>query len=433
MRSEKFETLKVPAYSIGDNSRCFLSEPVKFLKSKSIKCLRSINELCAYNNALMLQLLNAQHRPRKMTASQEAAAQEFAIVIESCKHTHDNCTQISYVNDGSISAEVLESLGDDVYEDIHFSFVINDTKIVSATVKFGCNNELTCSADDLEPSPKITQAIRIDFVNANENRAERRVRMKSRGYNNDEMMVASRRRPLNETATASEMVFDYFRNDSLGNFHMRLPQSRRGKCTLNEDDVDQFDAIRFNENSQTSCRVELTRDASVNATVCQQAQQQLIHFLFNTLNLTSNYSRDSYSSDVFVSKVWTPQFDYDAWTRVSVHNVPHWSPEMHESEKMLTCGHIITSANYKFHYSTIKTSGTSKYEHFIELALVEFGHVDELQMPSDDDNGTTSVEIQINVQFINLSQKTVKNHASVMDNMSLHFIGALLFAIYVSH
>jgi hypothetical protein len=422
MRSEKFQSIKVPAYTVGDSARCFLTEPVKFLKSKSIKCLRSISDLCSYNNGLMLQLLNAQHRPRRMTASREASADVFAIVIESCKHTHGNCTRISYAND---SAEVLELLGDDVYEDIHLAFVTNDTKILSATVKFGCSNELTCDGDDFEPSPKLMQTIRIDFVNANENPRERRVRMKSRGYNNDETIVASRHRPLNESDSASEMVFDYFRNDTDSNFQLVLPRSERGKCKS-----DQFDAIRFNENSQTSCRAELTRDASSNFTVCQQIQHQLIHFLFGALNLTSNYSRDGYLSDVHVSKFWTPRFGVEAWSRVSVHNMPQWSPEMQESEKMLTCSHIITTANYKFLYSTVKTSGTKKHENFIESVLVEFGHVDELHVPLDDENGTTThVEVRINVQFVNLFQKAVKNHASVMRLsfvvFTLHFIGAL--------
>ncbi|KAG5683637.1 hypothetical protein PVAND_012908 [Polypedilum vanderplanki] len=430
LKSEKYEPINVPASTIGEDSRCFLTEPVKFLKSKSIKCLRSINALCSYNAELMLQLLNAQHRPRKMTAM-SSSKDVFDVVIESCKHTHNNCTQISttYANDNgssSINAEVLELLTEDVYEDIHFKFLINDTKILSATVKFGCNNELTCNVDDFEPSPKIMQTIEIEFVNINENRNEKRVRMKSRGYKNDETIFASRYRPLNDTANASEMIFDYFHNDTK-NFIMKLPQIKHGsKCHLMND---QYDQISFNENSQISCRVELTRDANINFTICQQAQQQLIHFLFNTLNLTSNYSRDGYLSDVYVSKFWTPRFDVDSWTRVSVHNMPYWSPEMQESEKMLTCSHIITTANYKFFYSTVKTSGTKKYENFIKSVLVEFGHVDELQLPPiDDDNNTmTHVDIQINVQFIGLSQKTVKNHAIVMKfDFLIIFIGVLL-------
>ena len=101
---ESFQTIKIPAYNIGgDNSQCMLNEPVKFLNSKSIKCLRTISELCSYNNGLMSQLINSQlfRRPSKSYAAsstnEEASVETFNVVVESCKHSLDsfNCSQIS--------------------------------------------------------------------------------------------------------------------------------------------------------------------------------------------------------------------------------------------------------------------------------------------------------------------------------------------------
>lgn len=219
-KAESFQTIKVPvAFNIGDNSRCLLNEPVKFLNEKSIKCLRSINELCSYNNQLMLQLFNSQlfHRPPKMTAS-AVSNETFGVVVESCKHSSDNCTQVSYVNDGSSNdgdAEVIEFLGDEVYENIQIEFVINGTKIVSALAKFTCRNNLVCgNGDDLDPT-KLIQNIEVRFRNFNDaKKGVERIRDSSRGYNDGDAIFASRLRPLNESASTSELAFDLFRNDT---------------------------------------------------------------------------------------------------------------------------------------------------------------------------------------------------------------------------
>lgn len=430
-RSEKYQTIDIPALTIGDSSNCFLTEPVMFLKSKSIQCLRSQSDLCSYNNNLLSQLMHTRlfHRPPKSTSSQEMS-DVFNIVIESCKHTFDNCTQISSMNVGDRSInnkfnaeeirKYLNDFDDDVFEDIHLTFHINDTQIISATVKFGCHNELTCSNNDELETTKIIQNIQINFVNANENRMERRIRKKERGFNDNELIIASRFRPLNESITSptssTEMIFDYFRNDTIDNksFFMRLPGiAANGKCLM--DDTHN-DAMRFNENSQTLCTVELTRDLISNFTICQQFQHQLMSYIFSPLNLTLNYTLDGYVSDVYVSKFWTPRYDKNAWKHISLVNVPLWSPEMLENEKNLTCTDLVTSANYQFFYSTVKASGARKYEHFIENVLIEFGRLDELQFQLDDENQTTqNVKIQINVQFLNLFHK---NHANIVSMMN---------------
>lgn len=214
-RAESFETIKVPAhFNIGDNPMCTLSEPVKFLNTRSIKCLRSINELCSYNNQLMAQLLNSQifHRPPKMTAS--ASNETFGVVVESCKHSFDNCTQVSYVGSDDVEASEL-LLGDEVYENIQIEFVVNGTKIVSALAKFTCSNNFVCgNVDDLDPM-KLIQNIEVRFRNFNETKkGVERIRDSSRGYNYGDFIFATRLRPLNESAPSSDLTFDFFRNDT---------------------------------------------------------------------------------------------------------------------------------------------------------------------------------------------------------------------------
>lgn len=216
-KTETSQTIKVPvSLKTGDNTRCMLSEPVKFLNTKSIKCLRSINELCSYNNQLMLQLLDSQlfHRPPKMMAS-AASNETFGVVVESCKHSYDNCTQVSYVNDGSADSEVTELLGDEVYEKIRIKFVVNGTKIISASAIFTCHNNLVCgNDDDLDPT-RLIQNIEVQFRNFNDaKKGVERIRDSSRGYNDGDSIFASRLRPLNKSIPSSELAFDFFRNDT---------------------------------------------------------------------------------------------------------------------------------------------------------------------------------------------------------------------------
>lgn len=417
-RSEKYSAINVPAITIGDYSNCFLTEPVMFLKSKSIQCLRSYNELCSFNNNLMTQLMHSRlfQRPPKSSTSQEGS-DTFNIIIESCKHSYDNCTQITISNRSKID-EIQEYLYDDVYEDIQLTFLINDTKILSATIKFGCHNDLICNNNDELETTKIIQNIHIKFINVNENRKERRIRKKRRGYSDNELIIASRLRPLNESITvpssSTEMIFDYFRNDSSvdKSYFLTLPEiTENGRCVMSDD---KHDLVRFNENSYTLCTAELTGDLNSNFTICQQFQHQLMNFLFSAVNLTTNYTLDGYKSDVFVSKFWTPQYDKSSWIQTSLHNIPLWSPEMQENEKVLTCSNLVTAASYKFLYSTSKSSGVKKYEHHIENLIVAFDKLEELQFTVDDENQTTqAVSIQINVQFVNLFHKNHANAASV--------------------
>lgn len=370
----------------------------------------------------MLQLLNSQIRPPKMmsaaksTTDQEASSEEaFNILVESCKHSSDNCTQISYVNDasGNKDVEVLEILGDEVYENIKIEFVINGTKISSATARFTCRNNLICgNNDDLDPT-KLIQNIEVRFRNFNDAEiGEKRTRDSPppRGFNVGDTIFASRLRPINESApSSSELIFDYFRNDtptSADFYNLRLPESGGGgKCL-----TDTHDAIRFNENSQTKCTLELTRDGNSNFTVCQQFQHQLIHFLHSNLNLTSNYTLDGYLSDVFISKFWTPSRDVSSWARVSFIKMPIWSPEMQESEKIIICSNMVTAANYNFLYTTRK-SGAHRYQFIIENLQVEFKMIEKMQFSEEETRQHVDIQIQINVQFTNSNFKTVKNFA----------------------
>jgi hypothetical protein len=198
-----------------------------------------------------------------------------------------------------------------------------------------------------------------------------------------------------------------------------------------DTDVGSHDVVHFNENSFTKCTVELTRDGNSNFTVCQQFQHQLIHFLFSTMNLTSNYTLDGYLSDVYISKFWAPNRDVSSWARVSFSQMPLWNPEMHESEKITICSNMVVSANYKFLYSSHKTSGAKRYHHTIENLHIEFGQVDELQfITNDDENQTVKVNIQINVHFINANLKTVKNLA--LPKSSANYLVYILSTIFMA-
>lgn len=419
-KAEKLDTIKIPT-SLTD-STCYLMEPIKFLKAKTSRCLKSVNSICSYSNHLMRQLFNSQlfHRPSKMTETREASASYvFSINVRSCKHTFINCTQITLNEDGA--AEASELMGDELFDEIRMEFVINDTSISSLLVTFLTHEELVCGSDELGPT-KLIQTVDIRYKNANENR-EKRIRKKSRGFNDEELILASRYRPINESAIESGFAFDYFNNDTIDiDFHMKIPESRDGRCVLNDD---LHDVIRFNENSLTFCKVELSRDEKLNETSCQQFQRQIIHFLFSTMNLTSNYTQDNYASDVYVSRFWSPRYDVASWTRVGVQNIPPWNHEMRETEKFLTCSNVATAITYSIFSSRVRPTQTRKYENVIEGVAIEFGLIDELKFPIDDENQTAKIEIQVQVQFFDA--EILKNNGKILTfDVQLMIISSLV-------
>ena len=356
----------------------------------------------------MRQLFNSQlfERPSKMNEARETS-DVFSINIRSCKHTFINCTQITLNEEGDVEASEL--MGDELFDEIRMEFLINDTSISSLLVTFLINDDLVCGIDELGPS-KVIQTVDVRFENVNENH-ERKIRKIQRGFSDEEMIVASRYQLVNQTNPEGEWSFDYFNNGSTSlDFHMKIPDSRGGRCVLDEND---HDVIRFNENSLTFCTVELVRDEKLNETSCQQFQRQIAHFLFGTMNLTTNYTQNNYAADVYVSKFWSPRFDVTTWTRVDVQNIPPWSPETRETEKLLTCSNVATSISYSFYSTRVRSTNTRKYENVIEGVVIEFGQVEELKVPIDDGNQTAKVEIQVQVQFLSASEKNAKNNAFI--------------------
>lgn len=388
-KAEALDTLKIPA-TLTDN--CYLTEPIKFLIAKSVNCLKSVNELCSSNSNFMLQLLNSQlfQRPSRLSEARDPT-DVFDINIQACRHTFTNCTKCATVED-------VEALGEEVFDEIQMEFLINDTSIASLTVTFFSHDELVCGIDELG-SAKVIQKISVNFTNLNDKR-EKTHGMRSRGYHDNELIVASRLRPLNESAPEGEMVFDYFQSDS--DFYMKTPESRKGKCVLN---ANFYDTIRFNEHSQTLCTAELLRDEKLNETTCQQYQRQIIHFLFNTMNLTANITQEA--SDVFISQFWMPRNDSSAWVRVDMK--PLGSPETKETDKTLTCANLATSVKYSFYSSRARVMTTRKYENVIDRVAVEFGKVEELKFPVDDGNQTVKVLLEISVQFFDAANYAAKN------------------------
>lgn len=428
IKSEKLETIKIPA-TLTD-STCYLKETIQFLNSKTVKCVKSLNDLCATNNELMQQLIRslAFRRPSKMTDTHEAA-DVFNISVQACKHSFVNCTSLSLNEDG---VEETELWGDEVFDEIRMEFFINDTTISSATVRFLSHDtlgELVCSVEEFGPT-KVIQVIDIRFTNANEKR-EKRVRKHSRGYIDEDLIVNSRLRSLNESAINGKSVLDYFRDDTDPDisFNMKLPKSRQGKCVIDDE---YHDPIRFNEHSQTLCSIDLVREERLNETSCQQFQQQIVRFLFSTMNLTSNNTQDNFASDIYVSQFWSPRYEINSWKQVEVLNPPVWSPESQETEKQVTCSNIPTSIKYSFRSSRVRMSSTRKYENRIEGLTVEFSQNDELKFQIDNENQTASVKISIQVEFFNVHEKFLKNssdrHLNFIEFLIIMF-ASLLFSV----
>lgn len=402
-KSEKVDVLLLPA-TLTDTT-CHVHEPVKFLNSKSVKCLKSMNEILNFNDKFTKRLLNIQlfRRPLK-TLTTVREGDLLNVTIITCKHSLDNCTNFSFNETSADDLNLMET-DDDLYEEIFIHIGINDTIILNATVYFISYDTLILNSDLLleDHTANIIQKIEVKFENYHKS-PENLIRKRIRGYNIEEQILASQYRPLNESATILENVLDYFRNDSHQNtndYILKLPESRNGQCVLNGK---MYDQIRFNENTHSMCKVNFNLDGKLNNSTCQIMQSHILHFLIPMMNLTAN-NTDNFRSNIYVSKNWSPQYHINSWKRMDLNNVPAFNPEVQENEKSLTCNKIPTTISYKIYSTRMIPSGTRKYENVIEKVEADFGNFKDIQLYEDDENQTVHIELNLHVQFFNLYSK----------------------------
>ena len=412
-KSEKIDVLLLAA-TLTDTT-CHVHEPVKFLKSKTVKCLKSINEILNYNDNLTKRLLNVQlfRRPLKtLTAVREGDLLNVTIIT--CKHSLDNCTNFVFNETSTDDLNVMEA-DDELYQEIFIHIGINDTIILNVTAYFISYDTLVLNSDLLleDHTVNIIQKIEVKFENYHKS-PENLIRKRIRGYNIEEQILASQYRPLNESATILENVLDYFRNDSHQNtndYVLKLPESRNGQCVLNGKI---FDQIRFNENTHSMCKVNFNLDGKLNNSTCQIMQSHILHFLIPMMNLTAN-NTDNFWPNMYVSKNWSPQFHINSWKRIDLNNVPAFNPEVQENEKFLTCNKIPTTISYKIYSTRMRSSGTRKYENVIEKVEADFGNLQDIKLYEDVENQTVKIELNVHVQFFNLHSKLhLPNNANEM-------------------
>lgn len=383
-RTDEVGTINVP---MGFADSTCLSDSVRFLKSKSVTCLVSITQLCSYNANLIQQLLNLRlfRQPSKKAESREVS-DVFSIKIQSCKHSFANCTQILASNQ--------EEASEEAFDEVRMEFLVNDTSITSLLVSFISNEDLVCGIEEYGLK-KAVQKTDIIFRNVKEMNA-RRIRQFPRGYNDEELISASRLRLVNETATEGETILDYLRNETNPeqDFCLKIPTSRKGFCVLTNET---FDLIRFNENSQTTCAVLFAKDEQLNSSMCEQFKRQIFHHQLNMLRVNFNSSKPY--ADMYVSKFWTPRNEIASWTRLELLNFPPTIVEVAETEN--SCTNIATSIRYNIFTSRRRTFKTRRFDYQIERVTVELeGSSEGKSFTIDSENKTVEVELQIQVQFL---------------------------------
>lgn len=366
----------VVAIDIPGSSNC-RKDSIKFLRSTSVKCLKTLNDLCSFNSDFLGRLFNSQLLYRPSQIDKKEVAHGFSIKVQACKQSFIDCTPFD--------AEVE---GMEAFDELQLEFLVNDTSLVSGTASLIMNDEVSCNSDDLEPHAKVVQTFTVKFQNINE-KHEKRVRTRSRGYKDEELIYISRKFLKNESIPNGDTFLEYFceNNTDTEDFSLKIPKSVDGKCALTKDD---FDQVRFNENSLTFCKVLVDKNDTLNETFCQQVQLQLSNYFFNLLNLTFNGTSVSYASNVFVSKYYQP--NYEAWVKLNILGIPPVSPELQTTgANKQFCSNIFREVKFTF-YTT--------REFVIERLNVEFGTADFL-LPMDSENQTISADISIKCQFFN--------------------------------
>lgn len=411
-RTEQVSTTIMVPMAFAD-SLC-LSDSVKFLKSTSVTCLASISQLCSYNTNLIQQLLNLRlfRQPSKRAESREGS-DAFGINIQACKHSFADCTRII-----ASDQDELEMLSDEVFDEIRMEFLVNGTSVTAASVSFVSNEDLVCGVEEYGPK-RVVQKFDVIFKSVAE-ASPRRIRNVARGYNNLEMISASRLCLVNETVTDGETILDYLKNgtDAEEDFYLKIPTSRKGFCVLTNAT---FDFLRFNENSLSSCKLALTKNDQLNSTWCEQIKQQIFHHQLSMLRVNFN-STKSYS-DLFVSKYWSPRADIASWARVELENFPPTTSETPETEN--SCSNIASSIRYNFFTSRKRSFKTRRYDYRIERVVIALeGAPQERNFDIDNDNKTAEIALQIQVQFFLLED---------MENSSVRSVSKLLMIALIAH
>lgn len=386
--SESSTHLKLPS-SLTGTSDCLFMENIKFLETKSIKCLRTINEACVISKKIIQQFVENKvlEFPQKLSDSTKDDMKFVNVSIELCRSTNENCTKIDKNNEESLIAYEETCI-----DDININFYTNSSKLANITIMLSSSNEeIACDSED--GSRKIIQTIKINFEEFNKTKTKF-IKRKQRGYNDDDTLLISRYRLINESDPNSGKVYDLYRNGSTiteDDLRMKIPNSRNGKCSL-------IDEIRFNENSLIKCAVELNTDLIVNQSICQHYQFQVINFLLPSMNVTANYSNENYNSDIFVSQKWFPFEDKKYWTKLNIKNIPLWEPEQHGNDtKNITCMKFPNKINYKIYSSKIFSKNGKKFENVIKNFHVEFGTLNEIYF--NNENSTSKVNIEMKIQF----------------------------------
>lgn len=389
-KSENFHSIEIPT-SFTESSSCSLGEDLKFAEPKTIKCLRLVKEACTYAKNFLLQFFDS-----KVLQSPKLASGDVKLInttFEHCQSFHENCSKIS----GNFS-EISSILDLSCIDNITVKFITNSSNILNVSIIASSSGEKSVTCDPEDSSLKIIQTIEIVFEEINST-VTKFIKRKPRGYEDGDILLITHRRPVNDSDPQSEKVFDLFRYGSMiteDDLKLKIPQSKNAKCDLTDE-------IHFNENSLIRCKIELDSQPKVNQSICQHYQIQIMDFLFHSINLTANYTRENFVSNIFVSKSWLPVRDFVTWTRVDIKGLPPWEPEERFDAKntSIACVSLPNKVSYSILSSKMFSVDAKKYEHLVERITVEIESNGEIELKAEDkeSDAERNLRIEVRIQF----------------------------------
>lgn len=400
-KTDNIETIEMPG-SLTDTV-CQVREPIRFLKEKSVKCLKSVSDVLKDNSEFLKKLRGGRILKKPLKTLTSATDDDFLnVTVQICKYTLQNCTGFNLLENVTEEDEGY----DECFQTTLIRFHYNHTSLYSLEVSFISYDVFVMNTDVLEESnTKIIQRTSVEFVNFNQN-LDHNFRKNQRGYNDEETLLATKLILLNETLKDQPRVLEYFQKNltisNYNDFSLKIPNSKAGKCVLSKTN---FDQIRFNENSLTTCRVEFGGNSGSNATeFCRDYQREIIRYLFNHLNLTSNYTAETFQEHVMVSRYWNPRNDTLQWTKVNLRNLPGSKVEVETMKDQIYCKNLLSTIKYSIFSSKLRRP--MKFENLIDRIDVEFGGFSNRKVKINELN---RMKIQIYVQFF--SSNSIKNCA----------------------
>uniref|UniRef100_A0A182K093 UBA domain-containing protein n=1 Tax=Anopheles christyi TaxID=43041 RepID=A0A182K093_9DIPT len=436
--SEVVQPFAIP-YSLTGGA-CQVEQPVQFLRDGINLCRRTVDELSDFNRAFLRHVSTPTRffqTPKKSTVMEHYCMEDgdcLNATVSICYHYSPNSWNCS-VNVTSSMEDTIEEDPDSVCLEMEIIFLHNYTNLLDVHLKLLCKLYPERSADGGNGwMETVWQRISVKFAvpTTPSKPYTNRAVSGNIGYLVGKPLIVSHLEFANNGTTPAgeenppenppNRMLAYFTNETRlpdTFFRLRIPISRRNRCTLTEDD---HKTVNFGTDLFHRCNyiptelVNQTAGSAQNYTkFCQDLQAGLYAHMLNGIYPEVYPSKgEGYDKlNLYLSKYGNPVNRTAEWVRVRSSNViadaepgSESSPTANTTdttESYFTCTNMLINVIYQFFYARTRVRDV-RHQAVVHDAEIVFGPRVNLRFRLDEE---IRVPIFIQVQFFDLTSSSV--------------------------